>query len=154
MSAECSRRGFLGMAGCFASLLLALGLPASATVTWADGIAAGDERQYPVPPADGVTIDRTAQVIIVRLNGKMFALALACPHQNAAVKWLPDDHRFQCTRHDSKYRPDGTYIGGRATRNLDRYPVRKDGDSLYVDVTRVFRSDQDSKGWMRDYVDV
>jgi Rieske Fe-S protein len=59
----------------------------------------------------------------------------------------PNDHRFQCTHHDSKYTPDGTYTSGRATRNMDRFPIRRDGATLHVDVTRVFHSDQDAAGW-------
>lgn len=152
MSTDCTRRGFLQAAGCLAGLLIALGLPPSATLAWAEGRDAGDERQYPMPTTDGVTIDRSAQVMLVRIQGHIIALALACPHQNAAVRWLPDDNRFQCTRHDSKYRPDGTYMSGRATRNLDRYPVRKEGTMIYVDVTRVYRSDQDPGGWSADFV--
>jgi nitrite reductase/ring-hydroxylating ferredoxin subunit len=94
-----------------------------------------------------VSIDREQQIIITRFDGHVCALALACPHQNAAVKWLAVDHRFQCTKHDSVYRPDGAYTSGRATRNLDRFPIRRDGDSIVVDVTRVFRSDTDAAAW-------
>jgi Rieske Fe-S protein len=149
MSADCGRREFLG---CFAGLLLALGLAPTDAVAFVEGMQAGSERRYPEPAADGVTIDRAAQVILVRLQGKIMALALACPHQNAAVKWIDAEHRFQCTRHDSKYQPDGTYTSGRATRNLDRFPIRKDGSTVIVDVSRVFRSDQDGAGWTADFV--
>jgi Rieske Fe-S protein len=72
---------------------------------------------------------------------------MACPHQNAAVYWLPKEQRFRCSKHDSKYQPSGTYTSGRATRNLDRFPIRRDGDAVMVDVTRVFRSDQDAAAW-------
>ena len=42
--------------------------------------------------------------------------------------------RFQCTKHDSQYQPDGLHTAGRATRNLDRYVIRRDGDSVVVTV--------------------
>jgi nitrite reductase/ring-hydroxylating ferredoxin subunit len=146
-----SRRAFLQTAGCFATTLALFGLvggDASALdVTFLAGTQAGNERTYPVPAADGVTVDRDAQVIIARVNGRVAAMALSCPHQNAAVKWLEKDHRFQCTRHDSQYTPDGTYTSGRATRNMDRFPIRRDGSTLHVDVTKVFHSDQDPAGW-------
>jgi nitrite reductase/ring-hydroxylating ferredoxin subunit len=149
--ADRDRRAFLQTAGCLAGTLAILGLvgaDASALdVSFVAGTQAGNERTYPVPAADGVTIDREAQVIIARSSGRIAAMALSCPHQNAAVKWLPNDHRFQCTRHDSKYTPDGTYTSGRATRNMDRFPIRRDGATLHVDVTRVFHSDQDAAGW-------
>jgi Rieske Fe-S protein len=105
------------------------------------------ERRYAIPAADGVNIDRGAQVILVRYANNVYAMALACPHENAAVKWLAKDRRFQCTKHDSKYTPEGTYTSGHATRNLDRFPIRRDGDSVVVTVDRVFRSDQDQTGW-------
>jgi len=72
---------------------------------------------------------------------------LACPHQNAAVKWLPADDRFQCTKHNSKYTPDGAYIAGRATRNLDRFAVRRDGNVVVADLERLIQSDKDAAGW-------
>ena len=71
----------------------------------------------------------------------------ACPHEHAAVKWVAKDGRFQCSKHDSRYTPEGTYTSGRATRNLDRFPIRREGDTIVVTVDRVFRSDQDSAGW-------
>ncbi len=78
------------------------------------GAGTGDERTYPVPREDGVTIDRDAQVILVRNQQKMYVFNLACPHENTALRWRPEDHRFQCPRHQSKYQPDGTFISGRA----------------------------------------
>jgi len=145
------RRAFLRSAGCFATTFALMGLlgkdMAAHDISFVTGSQAGNERTYPVPAADGVTIDRDAQVIIARSSGRVVAMALACPHQNAAVKWLANDHRFQCTRHDSQYQPDGVYTSGRATRNMDRFPIRLDGTTLHVDVTRVFHSDQDPAGW-------
>ena len=145
------RRAFLQSAGCLAATLAILGLAgrdASALeVSFATGTQAGNERTYPMPATDGVTVDRDAQVIIARAAGHVVAMALSCPHQNAAVKWLANDHRFQCTRHDSQYQPDGVYTSGRATRNMDRFPIRREGDILHVDVTRVFHSDQNAAGW-------
>ena len=118
-----------------------------------DAIAAG-ERRYPIPATDSVNIDRQAQVIVVRSNAHAYAFSLACPHENAAVKWVEKDHRFQCTKHDSRYQPDGTHISGRSTRNLDRFPVRKDGTTLVVTTDVTFHSDADPKGWAGAAVDV
>ena len=107
----------------------------------------GTERRYPLPDADGVTIDQSSSVMLVRYQGKVLALALACPHQRAAVKWLPTEQRFQCSKHDSKYQPNGTYTSGRATRNLDRFPIHRDGQSVVIDVSMIYKSDQDTAGW-------
>lgn len=119
-----------------------------------EGAGTAGERRYPIPTTDGVNIDRSAQIIIVRAAGRAYAFALSCPHESAAVKWVEKDHRFQCTKHDSRYQADGTHISGRATRNMDRFPIRKDGDMLVVTTTGTFHSDLDPKGWAGAEVDV
>jgi Rieske Fe-S protein len=146
-----TRRGFLHSAGCVAGALAALRIfgdeAAAIPISVATGEQIGNERSYPIPAGDGVTVDHDAQVILARAQGKVFAFALACPHQNAAVKWLATDRRFQCTKHDSQYQPDGTYTSGRATRNLDRFPIRRQATTVLVDVTKVYQSDRDPAGW-------
>jgi nitrite reductase/ring-hydroxylating ferredoxin subunit len=146
-----SRRTFLQSGGC-----LVLALVASAAVPrelWAQpinvitGTSAGAEKTYVIPAADGVNVDRDAQVILVRSQNHAFAFALSCPHQNAAVRWVPASSQFQCTKHDSKYRPDGTYTSGRATRNMDRFAIRRDAQSLIIDLDKVFKSDVDAAAW-------
>jgi nitrite reductase/ring-hydroxylating ferredoxin subunit len=141
-----TRREFGFIIGAIALLGLA-GDALAATVTLATGTQSGNDRAYPIPPADGVTIDRDAQVILVRASGHMYAFALSCPHQNAAVKWVAQSNWFQCTKHDSRYQVDGVHTAGRATRNLDRYPIRRVDNLVHVDVSRVFRSDADLAGW-------
>ncbi len=102
---------------------------------------------YPVPPADGVTIDRDNQVILVRFQQHAYAFNLACPHENTALRWKDREGLFQCPRHESRYKPDGTFISGRATRNMDRLPIRRDGDRLVVDLDHLLRSDQQAPDW-------
>jgi nitrite reductase/ring-hydroxylating ferredoxin subunit len=140
-----------GCAGCSTrreflhnSLMLAL---AALPVFAIEGTAAASERRYAIPSADSVNIDRQAQVILVRFQNNVFAFALACPHENAAVKWLPKDHRFQCSKHDSQYQPDGIHTSGRATRNLDRFAIRREDPSVVVDLQHWFQSDKDNAGW-------
>jgi nitrite reductase/ring-hydroxylating ferredoxin subunit len=146
-----NRREFVRSAGCFALAIATLGLgisDASAlTVSMVDGTGDGAERRYPIPATDGVNIDRTAQIIVARSQGHVYAFALSCPHQNNAVKWVAKESRFQCTKHDSQYRPDGVYTSGRSTRNLDRYVVRREGESLVVDLHKWVQSDKDPKAW-------
>jgi nitrite reductase/ring-hydroxylating ferredoxin subunit len=101
----------------------------------------GAEIAYALPSADGVNIDQDNEVILVRSANHIYAFALACPHENTALRWRPKDHRFQCPRHESKYQPDGTFISGRATRNMDRFALRVDG-KVFVDLDRLFRSNQ------------
>jgi nitrite reductase/ring-hydroxylating ferredoxin subunit len=149
---ECpSRRTFLAQTTACAAVTLALGVPAHAMlalpVSVTKGSGEGPERAYPVPAADAVQIDHDRQVILVRFQNHLFAFSLACPHEHAAVKWVEKDHRFQCTKHDSRYQADGVHTSGRATRNLDRFPIRLDGPNVVVSLDKVFRSDQDSAAW-------
>jgi nitrite reductase/ring-hydroxylating ferredoxin subunit len=150
-----TRREFLLDAAAVAAAIGFAGGEASAlAVTLASGQPAGSEHRLPLPPADGVTIDRGAQVIVVRAQGAVYAFNLACPHENTALRWRAGDGRFQCPRHESKYRPDGVFMEGRATRNMDRFAVRRDGNELVVDLTRLYRSDANKAEWTAALVKV
>jgi nitrite reductase/ring-hydroxylating ferredoxin subunit len=146
-----SRRGFLEAGGCFAAAVALLGIGSSEAsalpVFMMAGESSGAERRYPIPAGDSVNIDRAAQLIVTRFHGQVMVFALSCPHQNAAVKWLAKDLRFQCSKHDSQYKPDGTYMTGHATRNMDRYLIRRDGDSIVVDLHQWIQSDKDPAKW-------
>ena len=149
-----SRRRFLGIAaGGLLGVIGLLGLPADALAlpiltTSADPAASGaDEKRYPIPASDSVNIDHAESLIVVRLQGQVYVFNLACPHQQAAVKWLAVDNRFQCTKHDSKYTPQGVYISGHATRNLDRFPIKRDGNQIVVDLDHMIQSDKDAAAW-------
>ena len=145
-----SRRGFL-QARLFGAAVALLGLLSedaqALPVAFTEGTADGGERRYPIPAGDSVNVDRDAQLIVTRFHGYVFVFALSCPHQNNVVKWLPKDGRFQCTKHDSQYKPDGVYTSGRATRNLDRYVIRRDGEAVVVDLHRWIQSDKDPAAW-------
>jgi Rieske Fe-S protein len=77
----------------------------------------------------------------------LYAFRLACPHQRTALKWKAKDGRFQCPKHKSKYQPDGTFISGRATRGMDRHAVRRNGNEVVVDLSKVYLQDKDGGGW-------
>jgi Rieske Fe-S protein len=117
-------------------------------ITFATGTQLpGNQRSYPIPTGDGATIDHTGQVIVARLHQQVYAFNLACPHQNTALRWRQEEMRFQCPRHGSKYQPDGTFISGRATRNMDRFAVQRQGDAILVDLNRLYRSDEQAALW-------
>jgi nitrite reductase/ring-hydroxylating ferredoxin subunit len=148
---EATRRGFLQTAGCFGAALVLLGVASSTgealPVFMTEGVADGGEKRYPIPAADSVNVDRTSSLIVVRTQGHVYVFSLSCPHENNAVKWVAKDRRFQCTKHDSRYQPDGVHTSGRATRNMDRYVIRRDGDSIVVDLHRWVQSDKDLAAW-------
>jgi nitrite reductase/ring-hydroxylating ferredoxin subunit len=149
------RREFLQAARSFGAAVALLGvldpdasaLPVSFIDALTDATESGSERRYPLPASDSVNIDRSAQLIVTRFQGHVYVFALACPHENYAVKWVAKDHRFQCTKHDSQYLPDGVHTAGRATRNMDRYLIRRDGDAIVVDLHRWVQSDKDPAAW-------
>lgn len=103
--------------------------------------------KYALPAADGVSIDAANEVILCRHAGEVFAFALSCPHQNTALKVMPKNTGFQCPRHKSKYQPNGTFISGRATRNMDRLLITRDGATITVDPDVAFESDTDAAKW-------
>ena len=135
-----SRRDFLltGPTCLAATAVLAAIAPVDATAT---------DARYPVPTADGVSMDEARQVIVARQGTRVFAFARSCPHERSALRWRQRDGRFQCPKHESKYTPDGTFTSGRATRNMDRYPVSLAGGMLVVDLTRTIRSDAERAAW-------
>lgn len=122
----------------------ALALP----VHFIEAITLRDElATYPFPAADGVFIDKNKEVIVARTGGQVYAFMLSCPHQNTALRWNSKDQKFQCPKHHSQYKPDGSFIDGRATRAMDRFAVKHDGANLVVNLDKVFEDDRDHAGW-------
>ena len=107
---------------------------------------------YPIPAADGVQIDAGSSVILARSAGKVVAMSLACTHQRTPLRWLESGNRFKCPKHESEFEIDGTLIGGRAKRHLDRHAVVRDGDTLVVDLETLFRFDQKPDEWTKAIV--
>ena len=140
-----------------AAALAAIGMTPSGAdampLQWISAIAAkGEEKTYPVPAADGVQIDKGNEVILARSGKSVYAFALACPHQNTALRWDGGNNRFQCPKHKSKYRPDGTFIEGRATRSMDRYAVKLAGNNVLVDIDKLYQEDTDNALWQHAVV--
>jgi nitrite reductase/ring-hydroxylating ferredoxin subunit len=107
---------------------------------FASGRRVGDELRFPLPTADGAIIDEANKVIIARVAGVAMAFVLECPHRGADVEWQSNRNRFFCPKHRSTFQPNGTLIGGKANRGLDRYAIRREGDELVVDTSRKLRS--------------
>ena len=147
------RRTFVRDAGlAVAGILAALGVPGrrarAMAIRFGGPLASrGEEHSYPIPSTDGATIDRDNQVIVVRYEQKAYAFNLSCPHQNTALHWQPEDNQFQCPKHHSRYRPDGIFISGRATRSMDRFGLRREGDTMVVDVDKYYRQDENAAEW-------
>jgi nitrite reductase/ring-hydroxylating ferredoxin subunit len=148
-----SRRAFLRDSMlAVAAALVAVGMNQTSAIAAPVAAITGRRRashgvKYPVPAEDGVQIDKDNQVILVRWQNMAYAFNLSCPHQNTALRWDDPDHRFQCPKHHSKYRPDGVFIEGRATRGMDRLAISKEGTDLVVDVDKMFKENEDGAAW-------
>ena len=99
-----------------------------------------------------MVIDKDESVIIARVGDKVYAFSLACPHQNTALRWDGKNARFQCPKHRSRYRPDGAFIDGRATRGMDRFEVKREGQTLAVNLDALYREDENAAQWASAFV--
>ena len=155
LGAAMERRDFLRESATRA-LMLALPLAAlrDLPMHFVRGTGARAEKAYPFPATDGVAIDKDESVIIARFDGKIWAFSLACPHQNTAIRWDDRARRFQCPKHKSRYRPDGTFIEGRATRGLDRFAARRDGEQVIVNLDALYREDKEAERWATAFIQV
>jgi Rieske Fe-S protein len=111
--------------------------------------SSGTRHSYAIPAIDGAQVDKENEVILVRWKDGLYAFSLACPHQNTALKWSESDRRFQCPKHHSEFTPDGTYVpdSGRATRNMDRFAIMRDGAGVSVDLDSLYQEDTDGAAW-------
>jgi nitrite reductase/ring-hydroxylating ferredoxin subunit len=137
-----------------ATALIAVGVPGSAALAMPLEFIEGDRRggdspSYAIPSADGAQIDRKNEVILVRWQGAVYAFNLSCPHQNTALRWDDRDKGFACPKHHSRFDPAGVYIekSGRATRNMDRFAIARDGANVRVDVDKLYEADKDTAEW-------
>lgn len=144
------RDSFLSIAGA----LVAVGM--SNTAAFAMPMAftsakrsARNMHTYALPLTDGALIDKDNQVILVRWQNAVYAFSLSCPHQNTALRWDDSEHGFQCPKHHSRFTADGSYVAGsgRATRNMDRLAIQRDGNGVTVDVDTLYQEDTDGPEW-------
>ena len=159
-----ARRDFFREAGAAAvSILIALGAtPARAAAAPIEFISAieasgtNDEKSYPIPAKDGTQIDKDNATMLTRWQGKIYVFSLACPHQNTMLRWSDKDSQFQCPKHHSRFQADGTYVpdSGRATRGLDRFAVRKDGNNVVANLDSLWQQDEDEAAWDAAFITV
>lgn len=130
------------------------GRAAAMPAAFTSGLGKRTDKAYALPAADGVLVDKEESVIVARFDNRAYAFSLACPHQNTALRWEASANRFQCPKHKSRYRPDGTFIEGRATRGLDRFAVRREGERLMVNLDALYREDRNAAEWAAAFVDL
>jgi nitrite reductase/ring-hydroxylating ferredoxin subunit len=137
------------LAGVAGSLRMGPGLLAGLPIAFIPGRPMdADEAAYPIPAEDGATIDKTREVILVRYEKTVYAFALSCPHQKTSLRWKPEANQFQCPKHKSRFQPDGSFVDGRATRNMDRYAIRREGEEVRVSLGKLYREDENREEWI------
>lgn len=157
-----ARRDFLREASALAvGVLVALGAAparaAAASIDFVSPIGTNrEEKSYAIPAQDGTQIDKDSGTMITRWQGKVCVFSLACPHQNTALRWYDKDAQFECPKHHSRFQPNGDYIkdSGLATRGLDRFAVRKDGNNVVANLDKLYQEDEDESAWTAAFVTV
>jgi len=97
-------------------------------------------------PKDGSINDKLAKpketrVIVVRNEGKIYAMTSTCTHKNCAVK--AKDADIVCPCHGSKYSLHGTPTKGPAKGSLFRYGISvNDKGRIMVDKSKQFPEKQ------------
>jgi cytochrome b6-f complex iron-sulfur subunit len=83
------------------------------------------------PP--GITFSPDRRVFVVRDDDAFRVISAVCTHLGCTVQWKPDQRRFDCPCHGSRFKDDGTVIGGPAPRALACYAVALSPDG-YLEV--------------------
>ena len=110
---------------------------------------------YALPAKEGALIDADNGVIVARVRNTVYALSIICPHRaTTSLEWIPDTKEFHCPKHDAHFQSDGELIDGRPDRAMDRYAVRRAGQSIVVDTAAVFQQDTAHDAWSRAVVTV
>jgi Rieske Fe-S protein len=154
---EFLRDASLMAAGALIALGAAPGRAAAAPIELVSALSAGrEEKSYPIAEKDGTQIDKDNGVMITRWQGKVYVFSLACPHQNTMLRWSDKDGAFECPKHHSRFDANGTYVkdSGRATRGLDRYGVRKDGNNVVADLDKLYQEDEDESAWKTAFITI
>lgn len=72
---------------------------------------------------------------LVYNDGDPLALSDDAQHMDGEhTEWCESSQMFETPTHGEKFDRRGYYYGGPATKGLDRYPVRVQGDGVYVEL--------------------
>jgi nitrite reductase/ring-hydroxylating ferredoxin subunit len=104
-------------------------------------------RRYGVPGTVGAFVDAAHELLLVRWSRRVYAFALTCPHRGATLNWQQTSGGVYCPKHKARFLANGTHTSGRATRDLDRIGIQREGDSVAVDLATRLRPDQVATAW-------
>ena len=123
---------------------VACGLLGALAVGWAllprpEYILAGAVADFPAQPAGPYVIDTDrARLFVVNSGQELIVLdgRSTTTNTRCTLKWVPVNQRFEDPCCGSKFTLDGTYITGRAVRNMDRYAVKIENGQVWVELSR------------------
>ena len=146
---------FTALAGIAGTGLLADPAFAQSVDSIAPTRSRGKVLTYALPAKEGALIDADNGVIVARVRNAVYALSIICPHRAVTkLEWIPDTKGFHCPKHDAHFQSDGELIDGRPDRAMDRYGLRRAGQSIMVDTAAVLQQDTAHDAWSRAVVTV
>lgn len=90
----------------------------------------------PVDYPQGYTFDSEHRLFVIRQADRFHVISAICTHLGCTVQWRGTE--FDCPCHGSRFRPDGSVIGGPAPRPLPWFDVSLSPDGLLeVDTAEV-----------------
>lgn len=115
--------------------------------------AQGKLLTYAVPARDGALIDAENGVIVARVKNDVYAMSVTCPHRSVTtLEWVPGSNQFHCPRHNAHFQPDGTLIDGRPDRSMDRFALKRSGQSVVVDTSTTLQQDVARDAYAKAFV--
>lgn len=131
------RRGFLRLLGKGSVALAFVVQAVAAARAFVPNVLYEPLRRFKLrKPADyppGVTFDADRRLFVVREDESFHVISAVCTHLGCTVQWKSDQKRFDCPCHGSRFKDDGTVIGGPAPRPLACYAVAVSPDG-YLEV--------------------
>ena len=76
--------------------------------------------------------EKSTAWVILDAQNRLTAFSPSCPHLGCAYHWESKERLFVCPCHGSKFKETGEVSRGPADRPLNRYPVKIEGDRLWL----------------------
>jgi menaquinol-cytochrome c reductase iron-sulfur subunit len=76
--------------------------------------------------------EKSTAWVILDAQNRLTAFSPRCPHLGCAYHWESKKKLFLCPCHGSEFKETGEVSRGPAGRPLDRYPVKIEGDRLWL----------------------
>ena len=91
---------------------------------------------YP-PRSDPYLISAKVPFFLASINTELIALSSRSPRKAGCwIHWSQQEKRFIEPCFGTRFRLDGAYLSG-PPMNMDRYPLKLDGEKLLVETTRL-----------------